>query len=53
MVGDVPGTETEAGIGIRKGEDDLKQRFNAAIQAIVSDGTYGKIVARYFPFDIY
>ena len=53
MVGDVPGTETEAGIGIRKGEDDLKQRFNAAIQAIVADGTYGKIVARYFPFDIY
>ena len=53
MVGDVPGTETEAGIGIRKGEDDLKQRFNAAIQAIVSDGTYGKIVAKYFPFDIY
>ncbi|HEV7434567.1 MAG TPA: ABC transporter substrate-binding protein [Pseudorhizobium sp.] len=53
MIGDVPGTETEAGIGIRKGEEALKERFNKAIDAIVADGTYGKIVAKYFPFDIY
>ncbi|MBB6178237.1 ABC transporter substrate-binding protein [Pseudorhizobium flavum] len=53
MVGDVPGTETEAGIGIRKGEEELKERFNTAIDAIVANGTYGKIVAKYFPFDIY
>jgi ABC-type amino acid transport/signal transduction systems, periplasmic component/domain len=49
----VPGTETEAGIGIRKGEEELKERFNRAIDAIVANGTYGKIVAKYFPFDIY
>ena len=53
MIGDVPGTETEAGIGIRKGEDELKERFNKAIDAIVANGTYGRIVANYFPFDIY
>ncbi len=53
LVGDVPGTETEAGIGIRQGEEELKERFNKAIDAIVADGTYGKIIAKYFPFDIY
>ncbi|WP_312798082.1 ABC transporter substrate-binding protein [Tianweitania sp.] len=53
LLGDVPGTETEAGIGIRKGDDALRERFNKAIKAIVADGTYGKIVAKYFPFDIY
>lgn len=53
LLGDVPGTETEAGIAIRKGEDALRERFNKAIKAIVANGTYGKIVAKYFPFDIY
>jgi polar amino acid transport system substrate-binding protein len=53
LLGDVPGTETEAGIAVRKGEDALRERFNKAIKAIVADGTYGKIVAKYFPFDIY
>ena len=53
LLGNVPGTETEAGIAIRKGDDALRERFNGAIKAIVADGTYGKIVAKYFPFDIY
>lgn len=53
MIGDVPGTETEAGIGIRKGDDALKERFNKAIDALVANGTYAKIVGKYFPFDIY
>jgi polar amino acid transport system substrate-binding protein len=53
MIGDLPGTETEAGIGLRKGEDELKERFNKAIDAIVANGTYGTIVGKYFPFDIY
>jgi lysine-arginine-ornithine-binding protein len=42
-----------AGIGIRKGEDALRERFNAAIDAIREDGTYDEIAARYFDFDIY
>ncbi|EJN02289.1 ABC transporter substrate-binding protein [Phyllobacterium sp. YR531] len=53
MLGDVPGTETEAGIGIRKGDDVLRERFNRAIDAIVANGTHKKIVSKYFPFDIY
>ncbi|BDA86587.1 amino acid ABC transporter [Aureimonas sp. SA4125] len=53
LLGDVPETETEAGIAIRKGDDALRERFNTAIKAIVADGTYGKIVGKYFPFDIY
>ncbi|MBP0050182.1 transporter substrate-binding domain-containing protein [Marinobacterium sp. AK62] len=39
-------------IAIRKG-DPLKEKFNAAIKAIVEDGTYEEINARYFPFSIY
>ena len=42
-----------AGIAVRKGEDDLRMKFNAAIKAIVADGTYAKINAKYFPFSIY
>ncbi|WP_062016075.1 ABC transporter substrate-binding protein [Aureimonas sp. AU4] len=53
LLGDVPGTETEAGIALRKGDDALRERFNAAIKAIVADGTHRRIVAKYFPFDIY
>ena len=53
MLADVPGTETQAGIGIRKGDEALREQFNKAIDAIVADGTYKKIVSKYFPFDIY
>lgn len=40
-------------IALRKGETELKERFDAAIDAIRADGTYAEINARYFPFDIY
>ncbi|QPC86739.1 transporter substrate-binding domain-containing protein [Mesorhizobium sp. NBSH29] len=53
MIGDVTGTETEAGIAVRLGEDDLREKLNAALKAIVADGTYAKIQAKYFDFDIY
>ncbi|OLP53238.1 amino acid ABC transporter [Rhizobium rhizosphaerae] len=52
LLGDVPNTVTEVGIGLRQG-DPLKEKFNAAIDAIVKDGTYTKITRKYFPFDIY
>lgn len=42
-----------AGIGVRKSDNDLRQRLNDAISAIVKDGTYKKINDKYFPFDIY
>jgi putative lysine/arginine/ornithine/histidine/octopine transport system substrate-binding protein len=41
------------GIAVRKGEDDLRMKLNAAIKAIVDNGTYAKINAKYFPFSIY
>ena len=53
MVGDVKGTETEAGIAVRKEDEALREKLNGAIDAIVADGTYAKIVGKYFDFDIY
>lgn len=41
------------GIGLRKGEDDLKARLNAAIKAIRENGTYDTFSKKYFDFDIY
>lgn len=43
----------EIGIAVRKGEDKLRRQLNAALKAIREDGTYAKINAKYFPFDIY
>ena len=42
-----------AGIGLRKGDTALKDKFNAAIAAIRADGTYKKIQDKYFDFDVY
>lgn len=41
------------GIAIRHGQDDLKAKFNKALKAIVDNGTYATINAKYFPFSIY
>jgi lysine-arginine-ornithine-binding protein len=40
-------------IALRKGDDALAQKFNAAIDGIVADGTYATINAKYFPFPIF
>jgi len=42
-----------AGIAVRKGEDDLREAFNAAIKEIREDGTYKAINDKYFKLDIY
>ena len=42
-----------AGIAVRKSDAALRDRLNAAIQAIRADGRYKAIAARYFDFDIY
>jgi polar amino acid transport system substrate-binding protein len=42
-----------AGIAVRKGEDDLREKLNAAIKAVLADGTYKKINDKYFTFDAY
>lgn len=41
------------GVALRKSDDALLARVNDAIRAIRADGTYQKIAAKYFDFDIY
>jgi len=41
------------GIAVRKGDGELREKINKALAAIVADGTYAKINAKYFPFSIY
>jgi polar amino acid transport system substrate-binding protein len=41
------------GVGLRKGEDALKAKFNAAIAKVIADGTYDAITAKYFASSIY
>lgn len=41
------------GIGLRKGDTELKDKLNAAITAIRDNGTYDEISKKYFDFDIY
>ena len=42
-----------AGIALRKGEDDLREAFDAAIAQIREDGTYQAINEKYFDFDVF
>jgi polar amino acid transport system substrate-binding protein len=39
-------------LGIRKGEDTLRNQLNEGIQAVNADGTFDKINAKYWPFSI-
>jgi lysine-arginine-ornithine-binding protein len=41
------------GIAVRKGARDLRDTLNAGIAKIRADGTYNKINAKYFDFDVY
>jgi polar amino acid transport system substrate-binding protein len=40
------------GVGLRKEDGELKSRFDLALAALQADGTYDRIRAKYFPFDI-
>jgi len=42
-----------AGVGIRKEDTDLRDKFNAAIEAIRANGTYKTINDKHFTFDVY
>jgi lysine/arginine/ornithine transport system substrate-binding protein len=42
-----------AAIGLRKEDTDLQTKINGAIAAMIKDGTYKKIEAKYFDFDVY
>ncbi|MOA59008.1 Lysine-arginine-ornithine-binding periplasmic protein precursor [compost metagenome] len=41
------------GIGLRKEDIALRNAFNAALQAIIANGTYKKVNDKYFDFDVY
>jgi len=41
------------GVGVRKGDTELKDKINAAIKAIRANGTYDEFSKKYFDFDIY
>ena len=47
------GTLADAAIAVRQEDNDLRERFNKALDEIVADGTYKKISSKYFDFDIY
>ncbi len=44
---------TGVGAGVRKGDDALREALNAGIAAILENGTYDEITARYFANSIY
>ena len=50
--GDPVEESDKIGIAVRKG-DAIREKLNAALKEIVSDGTYKKINDKYFPFSIY
>ena len=41
------------GVGLRKGDTELKDKVNAAIKAIRANGTYEAFSKKYFDFDVY
>ena len=41
------------GVGLRKDDAELKALFDTAIEDVVGDGTYARIRAKYFDFEIY
>ena len=42
-----------AGVAMRKGDDDLREMFNKAIDSIRASGKYKEIQDKYFEFDVY
>ncbi len=53
IVGDKIDINDKIGIGLRKGEDDLKAAFDKALAAIRENGTYLAISEKYFGVDIF
>ncbi len=53
FVGEFIDIDDRIGMAVRKGDDDLRQKLNQALIAILEDGTYQTINDNYFPFSIY
>ncbi|MCG8429142.1 MAG: transporter substrate-binding domain-containing protein [Chromatiales bacterium] len=52
-VGEKVDINDQIGIAVRKNEAELRDALSGAIKSIRENGTYAKINAKYFPFDIY
>lgn len=50
--GDPVHVDEDIGIAVRKDDNALREKLNAAIARVRLDGTYQKINAKYFPFSI-
>lgn len=53
FVGEFIDINDRISIAVDKGNDDLLNRMNEALIAIIENGTYQTINAKYFPFSIY
>ncbi|WP_455466696.1 transporter substrate-binding domain-containing protein [Bartonella sp. B39] len=53
LLGILEETKLPIAIAIRQNNNDLKNKFNQAIKEIRLDGTYDKIMKKYFTSDIY
>jgi len=53
FVGERIDIDDKIAIAVREGDEDLRQKFNAALDAIRESGQYAEINEKYFPFDIY
>jgi polar amino acid transport system substrate-binding protein len=53
FVGEFIDTNDRIGIAVRHTDTDLLDQLNAALIAIIENGTYQQISTKYFPFSIY
>ncbi|EJF87590.1 lysine-arginine-ornithine-binding periplasmic protein [Bartonella vinsonii subsp. arupensis OK-94-513] len=53
LLGTLEETKFPIAIALRQNNNDLKDKFNKAIKEIRLDGTYDKIMKKYFSFDLY
>lgn len=53
FVGEFVDIDDRIGIAVRLDDQELLDRLNEALIAIIANGTYQEINARYFPFSIY
>ena len=53
FISDLPVDRGEGiGVALRKGDRGLAEMFDRAIAEVIADGTYDRVRATYFPFDI-